>query len=158
MNWIQLTWTAAIFSRITLVSSFCAENQLSGKILENVPKILFHQKTHGARRRDGGGPRGPHTTWPRGLGQATPGGGVASSVTPLTSLFAYKLPLDLKTKGGSMFFQREFRYAATTRFRDSEQETPLWHPAGMANWRRSSPSSSPSLLHGPSMFPPSMSE
>ena len=158
MIWIQLTQTDAVFSRITLVSSFCAENQLSGKIPENMPKILFHQKTHGARRRDGGGPRGAHTTWPHGPGQAAPRGGVAASVTPSTSLFAYKMPLDLKTRGGSTFFQREFRYAVTTRFHDSEPETPFWHPAGTGNWRRSSPSSSPSLLHRPSMFPPSMSE
>ncbi len=101
---MQLTRTDVVFSRITLVSSFCAENQLSGKIPENMPKILFHQKTHGARRRDRVGPRGAHTTWPCGLGLATPGGGVAASATPSASLFAYKMPLDLKTEGGSMFF------------------------------------------------------
>ena len=106
MIWIQLTRTDTVFSRITLVSSFCAENKLSGKIPENIPKILFHQKIHKARRRDGGRPRGAHTTWPRGLGQAVPGGGVAASVTPSASLFAYKLPLDLKTKGGSTFSRK----------------------------------------------------
>jgi hypothetical protein len=34
------------------VSCFCAEIQLSGKIPENIAKILFYQKTHGARRGD----------------------------------------------------------------------------------------------------------
>jgi hypothetical protein len=37
------------------VSHFCAEIQLSVKIWENIAKFLFHQKTHGARRRDGEG-------------------------------------------------------------------------------------------------------
>src|SRR3954469_22190815 len=41
---IQLTWIDIVFSRITLVSSFCAENQPSGKIPENMTKIQFHQK------------------------------------------------------------------------------------------------------------------
>jgi hypothetical protein len=49
--WIQLTWNNVVFSRITLVSHFCAEIQLSGKILENIAKILFYQKYHGARRQ-----------------------------------------------------------------------------------------------------------
>jgi hypothetical protein len=34
------------------VSYFCAEIQLSAKIPENITKILFYQKTHGARRGD----------------------------------------------------------------------------------------------------------
>src|SRR5215216_3596395 len=97
---MQLTQTDAVFSRITLVSSFCAENQLSGKIPENMPKILFHQKTPGARIRDGGGLGLGHTTWPRGLGLATPGGGLAALDTPSVSLYAYKMPSNLKTQGG----------------------------------------------------------
>jgi hypothetical protein len=59
--WIQLTRTNAIFSRIALVSCFCAEIQLSVKIQEKSSKILFHQKTHGAKRRDGVEARGLHT-------------------------------------------------------------------------------------------------
>ena len=55
---------------------------------------------------------------------------------PSASLFAYKMPLDLKTEGGSTFFQKEFRCAATTRNRDSEPETPFWHPAGTGNLER----------------------
>jgi hypothetical protein len=57
--------TNAVFSRIALVSRFCAEIQLSGKILENTAKILFYQKTHRARIRDEEGPGG-HTTPPGG--------------------------------------------------------------------------------------------
>jgi hypothetical protein len=60
--WMQLTLTNAVFSRIALVSHFCAEIQLLVKIWENIAKILFHQKTHGARRWDGEGPGGHHTT------------------------------------------------------------------------------------------------
>jgi hypothetical protein len=76
--WIQLTQTNAVFSRIALVCHFCAEIQLSGKILENTAKILFYQKTHGARVRDGEGPGGHHTAWWRRPGLAAPGGGVAA--------------------------------------------------------------------------------
>jgi hypothetical protein len=42
---------------VTLVayflSPFCAEIQLSVKIWEKSSKVLFHQKTHGARRQEG---------------------------------------------------------------------------------------------------------
>jgi hypothetical protein len=51
--WVQLTRTNTVFSRIALVSCFCAEIRLSRKIPENIAKILFYQKTHGARVRDG---------------------------------------------------------------------------------------------------------
>ena len=103
---MQLTRTDAVFSRIALVSTFCAENQLSGKIPENMPKIIFHQKTPGARIRDGGGLGPGHTTWPRGLGLAAPGGGLAALDSPSVSLFTYKLPFDLKTQGGRRFSRR----------------------------------------------------
>jgi hypothetical protein len=71
MFWMQLTWTNAVFSRIALVSRFCAEIQLLGKILKNITKILFYQKIHGARRgdeeRQGDGltTRGTAQPWPR---------------------------------------------------------------------------------------------
>jgi hypothetical protein len=65
--WIQLTQTNAIFSRIALVSHFCVEIRLSGKIPENITKILFCQKTHRARRRDEGGQQPGLTT--RGAAQ-----------------------------------------------------------------------------------------
>ena len=56
--------------------------------------------------------------------------------TPSASLFAYKLPLDLKTEGSSIVFQKEFRSAAATRNQDSDPETPFWHPAGTGNLER----------------------
>jgi hypothetical protein len=71
---IQLKQTNIVFSRIALVSCFCAEIQLSGNILENTAKFLFYQKTHGASVRDGGGHEGP--TPPGGVGQARPRQGV----------------------------------------------------------------------------------
>jgi hypothetical protein len=61
--WIQLTWTDAVFSRIALVSHFCAEIQLSVKIREKSSKILFHQKIHGARRQEGKEAREALTHW-----------------------------------------------------------------------------------------------
>src|SRR3954447_20295463 len=61
---MKLIWTNVVFSRIALVSCFCAENQLSGKIPENIPKVLFSQETHGARRGGAEDP-GVGQTWPR---------------------------------------------------------------------------------------------
>jgi hypothetical protein len=70
------------------VSCFCAEIQLSGKILENIAKILFYQKTHGARRRDEG------RLWPDGwrvvnyyYGQAVGKHQVESMMSTAASLF-----------------------------------------------------------------------
>jgi hypothetical protein len=140
------------------VSCFCTEIQLSRKFPENIAKLLFYQKTHEARRRDGDEPRGAHTTWPCGPGQAAPGGGMAASATASSPHFAYIKSLTLKTEGGSTFFQIEFRYAATTGNLNLEPETLFWHPVRTGNWRRSSPSSSPTPIHQPSMIPPSMCE
>ena len=80
-------------------------------------------------------PGGPHLCqawaqpWPRL-------GGAASSGRPLASLYAYKLPSDLKTYGDSRVFQKKFRSAAATRNQDSDPETPFWHPTGTGNLER----------------------
>jgi hypothetical protein len=90
--WIQLTQTNAVFSRIALVSCFCAEIQLLGKIPENTTKFLFYQKTHRAKRQDGEG-LGPRlTTRGRGPGLATPGGGETTPATSSSPPFAYIYP------------------------------------------------------------------
>jgi hypothetical protein len=68
----ELTQTNAVFSRIAMVSHFCAEIQLSVKIRENIAKILFQKKTHEARRRDREGLGGRHTTRGRGPGLTAP--------------------------------------------------------------------------------------
>ena len=90
---MQLTRTNAVFSRIALVSYFCAESQVSGKFPKNILEFLFFQKTHGARRRGGGGPLGPHTMGPRAQRWAAPGGGVAASGTTSRPPFDYLFPL-----------------------------------------------------------------
>src|SRR3954469_3106439 len=79
----------AVFSRITLVSCFCAENELSGKIPKNMPKIIFHQKIHGARRRDGGEAWGPRPTPGAGPPDTAPGWGVSTPGSSSASLYAY---------------------------------------------------------------------
>jgi hypothetical protein len=94
--WIQLTRTNVVFSRIALVSHFCAEIRLSGKISENIAKILFCQKTHGARRRDEGGQRPGLTTRGRGLALAAPTCGEAASAVASTPPSAYIYPLTWK--------------------------------------------------------------
>ena len=151
--------TDAVFSIIALVSTFCVENQLSGKIPKNMPKILFHPKTPGARIRDGEEPWGGHTTCWHGPGQAAPGGGVGPPGTPSVSLFAYKKPSDLKTSGGFDVFPEKVPQRRHHRRGDSGDRKSLFrHPAGTGKCPRShlhrSPPSSPSTIH----VSPSMSE
>ena len=112
---MQLMRTNAVFSRIAPVSSFCAENQLSGKIPENMPIIIFYPNTHGARRRSGEDPRGAHT-W---LGRAW--GWCGRLRAPLDLSFGLHIAYDPKTSGGSTFSREEFRFAA--RERDSVSAT-----------------------------------
>ena len=118
------------------MSCFCAENQLSGKILENMPKIIFHQKTHGARRRDGEEAWGANTHPRRGSTTGRTWRGADTPSTPSSSLYAYMLPFDLKNEGGLIVFQKEFHSAAATRNQDSDPEIPFWHPAGTRNLER----------------------
>src|SRR4051794_9258031 len=77
--WIKLTRTNAVFSRIALVSSLCAETRLSGKYETNLYKVFLDQKTHGAKRKvqkAHGGPTpvpGAPPPWAApGRGEATP--------------------------------------------------------------------------------------
>jgi hypothetical protein len=136
--------------------SFCAEIQLSVKIREKSPKILFHQKTHGTRRRDGEEARGALTHRWRGPGHATLAWGGPSHPLGLPSRL--HIPSDDLILGRQCFSQIDFRCAAAIRNRESEPETPFWHPAETGIWRRSSSPSSPTSLHRPSMTPPSMCE
>ena len=69
-DWIQLTLTDVVFSRITLVSCFCAENEQSWQIPESMPKTISHQKIHGAKGEIEGMPGGPRPT--PGAGPLTP--------------------------------------------------------------------------------------
>jgi hypothetical protein len=150
----------AVFSRIALVSRFCAEIWLLGKIPKNIAKILFHQKTYGARRGDEERQGAGLTTRGRGA-RPSPGrahlwwGRLGHRLDPS---FRLHIPSDLKGAGVRCFFQIDFRCAATIKNRDSEPETPFWYPAGTGIWRRSSSPSPLTSLHQPSMTPPSMCE
>ena len=94
---MQLTRTNDVFSRISLVSRFCAENQLLGKTLEIIAKSLFYPKIHGARIRDREGQGGAHTTGLHGGQMAAPPHGVEASGTPSRPPLDYITPFDLKT-------------------------------------------------------------
>jgi hypothetical protein len=85
------------------VSRFCTEIQLLGKISENTARILFYQKTHGARVQDGEGPGGHHTTWWLGPGLATPGRGVAAPAISSSPPSAYIYPLTWNYQGFNVF-------------------------------------------------------
>jgi hypothetical protein len=155
---MQLTRTDVVFSRTALVSRFCAEIQLPGKIQEKLRKIIFHQNTHGARRQEGEEAWWPLTHRRRGPGLAAPamceGGLAALSASPL----AYIYPPNKIISGRRRFSQIDFRCAAAIKNRDSEPETPFWHPVGKGIRRRSSSPLPPTLLHRPSMTPPSICE
>jgi hypothetical protein len=101
--WMQLTWTNAVFSRIAMVSRFCAEIQVLVKIRENITKILFYQKTHGARRRDEEGLGGRHTTRGLGPGLTAPTCCEAASAIASTPPSAYIYPLTWKERGFGVF-------------------------------------------------------
>jgi hypothetical protein len=68
MFWIQLTRTNAIFSRIALVSCFCAEIQLSGKSRKILQKSYFTRRPMEPEYETERGQEG--TTPPGGAGQA----------------------------------------------------------------------------------------
>ena len=101
-----------------------------------MPKILFHQKIHGARVRDGVEARGAHTPARRGPTTCAPRGGATTPGTPSASLCTYKLPFELKTEEGSIVFQKELCSTAATRNQDSDPKTPFLHPVGMGNLER----------------------
>jgi hypothetical protein len=126
----------------------------SQKILQ---KSYFTEDPRSQNTRRRGARRPPHhrVAWPR-PGHARRWCGRPSHL--LEPPFHLHIPSDLKTAGVRCFSQIEFRCAATIRNRNSEPETPFWHPAGTGIWRRSSSSSSPTSLHQPSMTPPSMCE
>ena len=58
---------------------------------------------------------GPTPTLGAGQALAAPRGGLAASATQSASPPDYIKPHDLKTEGGSTFFQKEFRCSAATR-------------------------------------------
>jgi hypothetical protein len=76
-----------------MVSCFCAEIRLLGKIPENIAKILFYQKTHGARRGDRERLGAGHTTRGCGPGLAAPTCGEAALAIASTPPSAYIYPL-----------------------------------------------------------------
>jgi hypothetical protein len=150
--------TNAVFSRIALVSRFCAESQLSGKTPEKVANLLFYQKTHGARRGSQDGPGVGQLIGRRGPSPAAPPHEYGAPDSDSSPPFDYITYSDLKRQGVVHFIQKHHRTPPPSRNLFRGPETPFWHFAGTGNWRRSSPSSSPTLLHRPSMFPPSMCE
>jgi hypothetical protein len=125
-----------------------------GKYCKN-PNLPEDTRSQSTRRR--GARRAPHHL----VARARPGHARGWCGCPshlLKPPFRLHIPSDLEISGVQHFSQIKFHCAATIRNRDLEPETPFWHPAGTGIWRRSSPSSSPTPLHQPSMIPPSMCE
>jgi hypothetical protein len=144
---VELSWCLILCRNPT-----CRKNP------EKYCKILIlpeDKRSQNTRRR--GATRGPHHLVAR-VRPVRARGWCSRPSRLLDPSFRLYTPSDLKGSVVRHFSQIEFRCVATIRNCDSEPETPFWHPAGMGIWRRSSPSSSPTYLHQPSMIPPSMCE
>jgi hypothetical protein len=76
----KLTRINVVFSRIALVSHFCAEIQLSGKFPENIAKLLFYRRLTEPEDETEKSHEGP--TPPGHAGQARPRQGVGAASSP----------------------------------------------------------------------------
>jgi hypothetical protein len=154
---MQLTRTNAVFSRIALVSRFCAQIQLLVKIWENIAKSYFTRRA-----------TEPEDETTRGWEAATPPGGAAQAwprppiMRPPRPSPRPLLPptytLWPERSGGLAFFPDRVpmhRHHQKPRFRTRNS---ILAPCRDGIWRRSSSPSSPTSLHQPSMIPPSMCE
>jgi hypothetical protein len=97
-------------------------------------------------------------TPPGGTGQARPRHGVVWPPQPSPRpLLPPTYTLWPENIGGLAFFSDRVPLRRHHQ-KLTELEIPFWHPIGTGIWRRSSPSSSPTSLHQPSMIPTSMCE
>ena len=112
-----------------------------------LPEDSRSQKTR--RRGEKGGPHHLAARWAHGRVSRWCGGLGHPLATPSRLLN----PLDLKRWGNNHISRNPYGTPPPSRTLFRGSETPFWHPAGMGIWRRSSPSSSPTLLHRRSMFP-----
>jgi hypothetical protein len=138
--------------------SFLCRNPTSSKNLEKIMKNhISPEDPRSQKTRRIQGSRGPHTEVARpSPGRAPLAWGGPS--TPLGLPSRLHIPSDDIISERRHFSQIDFRCAAAIRNRDSEPETPFWHPVGTGIRRRSSSPSPPTLLHQPSMIPPYMCE
>src|SRR4051812_28436254 len=93
-----------------------------------------------------------------GPGLATPGWRLAASGTFSASPFAYMTYVTRNTEGVRRILQNKSAAPPPPETLFRGPGTPFWHPAGTGKRRRSSPSSSPTPIHQPSMIPPTMCE
>src|SRR3954447_2018664 len=93
-----------------------------------------------------------------GLGLAAPGWRLAASDTFSASPFAYMTYVTRNLEGVRSFSQNKSVAPPPPETLFRGPGTPFWHPARTGKWRISSPSSSPTPLHQPSMIPPTMCE
>ena len=154
--WIKLTRANGAFSRITFGVYFCAEINFPRKFPEIHENYIFTEDSWSPKdnwRGATGPPRGCQAPpWPRLVGLWEPR---ATSPSPLRYL-GHFVP---ETKNTRRIFANTIQSSTDTRnpslgFRSSCSGTLPGR--GLAG--RSSPSSSPTPLHQPSMIPPLMCE
>src|SRR3954466_10188308 len=127
---MQLTQTNAVFSKIAMVSCFCAEINFREKYQKIYQKLYFPR-----RLTEPEGEKRKTPEWARqdpgaGPGLAAPGWRLAASGTFSASPFAY-MTYVTRNSEGVWIFSRNKSVApppAETLFRGPE--TPFWHLAG----------------------------
>ena len=90
---MELTQTDVVFSRIALVSYFCAEIEVLGKIWKNSRNYIFAEDPRSQKGDCGGQPQPPGATWPRpraGRAWVPPGQVEARLATPLSPIYVLR--------------------------------------------------------------------
>ena len=155
---MELARTNAVFSSIALVSYFCAEIKILEKIWKNFRIYIFVEDPRSQKGSCGGQPQPPDATWPRlraGRAWGPPGQVVARLVTPLSPIYLVRV----KTSEPPIVLPKKIQStAATSKPILGTRSSCSGTLSGWGLKGRSSPSPSPSPLHRPSMFPPSMCE
>ena len=111
---MQLTRTNAVFSRIVLVSHFCAGNQLLKKYQKNHKSAYFARRLPEPEDEKGAASRAPTPRARAGGALAARGGGVADSATPSRPPLGYLAPPNLKNTITKSFPPETHRSAAAT--------------------------------------------
>ena len=155
MFWIQLTLCSA---ELPWCLVFVQKFNFREKHQKRSQCHYFARRSTEPKGENQLGQEGPRPPGGAGSPATAPARGSTSSDSNSSSPSAYLTLSDLKRGGAVHFSQKHHRTPPPSRDLSRGPETPFWHSAGTGNWRGSSPSSSPTFLHRPSMFPPSMCE
>src|SRR3954454_24140726 len=154
---MKLIQTNAVFSRMPWCLVFVQKIDFREKSRKIYQMSYFPRRLTEPEGQERKAPEWARQDPGAGPGLAAPGWRLAASGTFSASFFAYMTYVTRNTEGVQSFSQNKSAAPPPeTLFRGPG--TPFWHPVGTGKRRRSSPSSSPTPLHQPSMIPPAMGE